>query len=240
MIDKGLNTNAVSYPLADKVVDINLGLDRIFALIFMAGGKWRFDDSNHAKYPVITTNLTSGQRDYSFTTDEQGNVILDIYKIAIAQPNGTFIDIYPDNAASIPNNPNSDPVSSFYDGLNTVGTPQRYDKMANGILLDPIPNYTVANGLLIYINREASYFTVSDTTKSPGFSGLFHKYLVLFAKYEYASRKGLSIAGGVLKGGIRTGLNAEIFNMEQDILVHYGNRERDTKRKLIVNVENNK
>lgn len=33
-----------------------------------ADGTWAFDDSNHEDLPIITTDLKTGQRDYSFLT----------------------------------------------------------------------------------------------------------------------------------------------------------------------------
>lgn len=54
--------------LAQFTGDINVALDYTLAMIFEEGGTWQFDDSNHStNYPIITTNLISGQRDYSFT-----------------------------------------------------------------------------------------------------------------------------------------------------------------------------
>ena len=77
LIDANINTDLVSYPMIDKVRDINLALDAFLAIALKACGGWQFDDSNQTKDPIITTDLVSDQRDYHFTTDEQGNLILD-------------------------------------------------------------------------------------------------------------------------------------------------------------------
>lgn len=240
LIDDRLGTTASTYSLARKTRDINLALDEALAIIFAAGGTWQFDDANNTDYPIITTNLNANQRDYSFVKDGSGNFILDIYKITIAQPNGTFIDIFPSNQRQVPNNSQSDPVRSFYDGQNTVGTPTRFDLTGNGIFLDAIPNYSVANGLKIYINREGSYFKTTDTTKYPGFVGLFHEYLALRPIYKYAADKGMPIAGGRMKNGSYTGILLELMNMKADIISYYGNRQRFQRRQFQANVENNK
>ena len=216
-IDDNCKSNSTSYTTADKTRDINLALDRALALIFQVGGTWQFDDSNHTDYPIITTNLVSGQRDYSFTTDQQSNLILDIYKVLISDSAGVYHEIRPTDVQSDPGN------QAFYDGLNAQGQPYRYDKTANGIFLDSIPNYNSTNGLKIYINREGSYFATTDTTKKPGIAGLFHEYLALRPSYQYAYRNSLKNLN-VLK--------SEMLEMEAEMQNYYKSREKDVQKKL--------
>lgn len=214
LIDRNCKSDDTSYPVADKTADINLAWDRAISLIFKSSGTWQFDDSNHTDYPIIMTNLVAGQRDYSFTTDEQGNLILDIYKVMVKNADGYFEEIYPVDQQS-----DSD-TGSFYDGRDAQGRPYRYDKTANGIFLDPIPNENVTNGLKIFINREASYFTTADTTKKPGFAGLFHEYLALRPSFQYAYRNGLSNTNA---------LQNEMDKMESDLKKYYRDRTKDER-----------
>lgn len=218
LIDDIADSDSNTYSQADKTRDVNLALDRALALIFEVGGTWQFDDSNHTDYPIITTNLVSGQRDYSFVTDEGGNLILDIQKVVIADPNGVFTEIYPVDV------PNGTALSSYYDGINTGGIPSTYEKNANGFFLDAIPNYNSTNGLKVYISREGSYFTTSDTTKKPGIAGLFHEYLALRPAYQYAMRKGMPKA---------TNLKLEMQEMENAMLEYYRSREKDVQKRLM-------
>lgn len=222
LIDRNCKSNSSSYPVADKTADMNLALDFVWSVIFRAGGTWQYDDSNHDDYPVISTTLVSGQRDYAFVADDAGNLVLDVYKVVVAKPDGTLAEILPVDVQS------EGGTSGFYDGLNTPGTPLRYDKTANGIFLDPVPNYEIANGLKVYINREGSYFTTSDTTKKAGFAGIFHEYLALRPSYQYAYRNGLSNAPALLN---------EMTKMEAAIARHYGAREKDVPKRLIPRVE---
>ena len=217
LIDDTVNTNDTTYPLADKARDVNIALDRVLALIFQVGGTWQFDDSNHTDYPIITTNLVSGQRDYSFVSDENGNLILEVQRVFCADPAGIFHEIYP---VDVPNGANR----NYTSGQNITGTPTTYDKNATGIFLDAIPSYNSTNGLKVYVNREGSYFTAGDTTKKPGFAGLFHEYLVLHTAYKYAVRKGLAKANQ-LKG--------DMLEMENDLIDYYEYREKDTKTSII-------
>lgn len=212
-IDKNCKSSSVSYPLADKVVDINLALGDAFTIAFSAGGTWQFDDSNHTDYPIITTALTDGQRDYPFTTDEQGNLILDIYKVMVRiSSTGQYQEIFPVDVQS-----DSD-TEAFYDAQLLEGIPYRYDKTANGIFLDPIPSYTASDGLKIYINREGSFFTTSDTTKKPGIDPLCHEYLALKPSYKYARNNSLPNVARLEK---------DMMLMEKRIMERYAKRERD-------------
>ena len=212
-IDKNCKSNSTSYPLADKVQDINNALSDAITIALESGGTWQYDDSNHTDYPIITTALVSGQRDYAFTTDEQGNLILDIYKVmARISASGIYEEINPIDVQS------QQGTENFYDGQNLGGIPQDYDKTANGIFLDPIPNYNSADGLKIYINREGSFFTVSDTTKKPGIDPLCHEYLALVPSYKYALNNSLKNVARLEK---------DVLAMEKRITERYAKREKD-------------
>lgn len=208
--------------LQQFTADINSALDKVFSIIFEVGGTWQFDDSNHTDYAIITTNIVSGQRDYPFTTDQNGNLILEIMKVFCADEGGLFREMTPQDVPS-------GSSTNFWDGLNTTGQPNSYDKLANAIMLDPIPNYSETNGLKVYISREGSYFTTSDTTKKPGFAGLFHDYLALQPAYTYAFRNNLANANSI---------KSEIFEMEEAIKNYYKLREKDVPKRLIT-VKNN-
>lgn len=220
--------------LKEFTADCNLAIDDITNIALKSSGTWNFDDSNYDDYPIIKTDLVSGQRDYTFLTDEDGALVLDIFKVVIFDGQGYGKEAQPVDAQETQNNFD---VSNFYNGQNAVGTPTRYDKTANGLLLDVIPNYTTDGentgiyGLEVYINREASYFLYTDTTKKPGFPGIFHKYLALKPALDYARRNNLAVLPR---------LEQEIMKLEGDesrgilgsIARYFGRRERDIKRKM--------
>lgn len=212
--------------MKEFTADVNLAYDDFLDMAFKSGGTWQFDDSNHTDYPIITTNVVSGQRDYAFTLDENSNLILDIYRVMIADSSGVFREIMPvDQQTRNSNQVNTD---SLIDGRNTSGIPSRYDKTANGIFLDLVPNYTYANGLKVHINREPSYFVYTDTTKKPGVPGIYHKYFALKPALDYARRKSLAVLPR---------LENEVFKMEQAIKDGFGKRERDIIRRVQPNIE---
>jgi hypothetical protein len=229
IIDNNCGTNTTSYTLANKAININLGIDQLMLMLFGegAGGTWQLDDSNHTDYPIITTNLVASQRDYSFTTDENGNIILDIYKVQVMGQDNVYRDLTPVDQQGFDKNL----PSTFTDGQNSTGTPTHYDKTGNGIFLDLIPSYSKTNGLRLFINREASYFTSADTTKKLGFTGLYHEYVALYASYQYARAKSLEN---------REALKRDMTEIEQKIKKHAGTRQRDVIRRMKTNVENNR
>lgn len=223
LIDDILGTDSTQYSTAKKTRDVNLAIDRVLSLIFEVGGTWQFDDSNHTDYPIITTNIVSGQRDYSFTSDGNNNLILEVYRVLVADSSGNFFDVNPVDVSS------GYAPAGFTDGSNTGGLPNTYDKLGNGIFLDPIPNYNRTGGLKVYINREASYFTTSDTTKKPGFAGIFHEYCALLPAYKYARDNSMAIANS---------LKNDVAEMENAIRDYYKSREKDVRKQFIPKVNN--
>lgn len=185
LIDIEVKTNTTTYPLATKVLDINVALDDAIDIAIRSCGIGQYDDTNHNDYPFITTNLVSGQRDISYTADANSNLILDIYKVMIMDSSGVYQEIPQVDMQSERN------TESFYDGQNVTGQPTSYDRTGNGIIFNIIPNYSQTSGIKIFINREGSYFTVSDTTKKPGIDGRLHEYLVVSPACKYAERNSL-------------------------------------------------
>lgn len=205
---------------------VNSALDRALSIIFRSDGRWQFDDSNHTDYPIITIDLVANQRDYSFTEDENSNLILEIEKVFVADTdNGPYREITAKDVQT-----DKDTVG-FYDGNATTGSPSSYDKLATGIFLDPVPPANVTNGLKVYISREASYFATSDTTKKPGFAGIFHDYLVIRPAFEYAIENTLANVQG---------LQLRVDQMEQEMKDFYSRRAQDERPRLSVYNHNNR
>lgn len=205
--------------LKEYTAEANIADDDFKRMAIKASGTWQYDDSNHTDYPIITTNLVDGQRDYSFTTDGSSNLILDIHKVyARIDSTGVFQELHPVDVQS-------EWTDDFTNGDNIEGVPYEYDKTANGIFLNPIPSYNSTGGLKIYISREGSYFTSADTTKKPGVPGLFHRYYAIKPAMHYARRNNLSSYDRLL---------FEVQTMEAQINEYFGNRERD-KRKVMRN-----
>jgi hypothetical protein len=217
--------------LKQFTADCNRALDKVTAIGMRSSGTFQWDDANHTKYNIATTNLVSGQRDYSFSTDEQGNYILAISKVLVADSSGTFREVEPVDVQSQGN------LLTFQ--TTQGGVPTRYDKTATGIFLDPIPNYNYASGLKIYIDRTASYFTTADTTKVAGIPAIFIEYLYLRPALDYARRTDRQMYNRILDEIIRYE-GDEARNITGSIAAFFSRRPKDEKPRLIPNQENNK
>jgi hypothetical protein len=142
---------------------VNLAYDEVLPVLFANDSTWQWDDFNHTKDPVATTNVLSGQAQYTFTTDEQGNSVFSIARAYMKGPDGIFWPLDPvDPQTSIG-------ADRFFEAnpMN-VGMPLRYDKFGPSVVLDPVPNYDSTGGLKVIFSRSPSYFVYTDTTKTPG------------------------------------------------------------------------
>lgn len=223
------STNSSAYPLLDKTVDVNLALANYFLLAVQAAGRWQVDDTNQSDYPIVFGSIVSGQQDYSFTVDADGNQILDIYKVRCKDSQGNWLTLIQRDLQD----GKDDPLNS----TTTTGQPTKYDITANGIFLTDIPNYNSTNGLELYVSRTASYFVSTDTTKVAGIPDIFQEYLVIRPSYFYCLQKGLPEATAyyrTLYGPDGRG------GMEQAIKDYHSNRNRDEKRRMVPAHHSNK
>jgi hypothetical protein len=179
-----MRVDATQYPTYKIVNSVNNYLDTITGYAISADRNFQWDDTNHTKLPIGTTNLTASQSDYSFLTDEQGNNILNLTRIDILDPDGSYRQLEMIDQSNIKGA--LDAYSS------TDGLPTQYDKIADNIIrLYPTPATSVTAGLKFYFQRTPSYFTASDTTKEPGVAPLLHRGFVIAAAYDGALALGL-------------------------------------------------
>lgn len=212
------NTNRL-YQFTER---LNRAQDRFVYLAMSADGRWQYDDTNNTDYPIATTALVSGQRDYTFALEH-----LEIEKVLIlhAATNGQWTLLHPFDQ--------DDPSAQTYLENNTgnTGIPFRYDKKANSIFLDPVPNYSVSAGLKIYFKRGPNYFVYTDTTKVPGFASIFHDYLSLHASTNYAVDRNLANAAN---------LNSLLEAKEASIIDFFARRNRDEQLTLSARSNNSR
>ena len=206
---------------------INESISSALDIIFDVAYGWNPDDVNHTDYPIQFFNLVSGQREYSFTNDEDGNEILEILKVAVKDSSGVFKEI-PTVDQQARQSGNND-VDDFIDGQNGGGVPTRYDKTATGIFFDPIPNYNSTNGAKIFIQRAGLNLTAPtvaspDSTSKPGFSGAYHYWCVWEPCFKYAIANTLEKKIPIFE--------KELLKMEQKIRKGYGRRDRDMFKRL--------
>jgi hypothetical protein len=220
-----MSVDSAQWSTVKIVNSCNNYLDTVAGYLIATDKRFQWDDTNHTKLPIGTTNLVANQSDYSFLTDEQNNPIVTLTRIDMLDSAGIWhqlelIDQSEINGALGAYSPSS-------------GLPTKYDKIADNIIrLYPTPSASVTSGLKFYFQRTPSYFTASDTTKSPGVSPLLHRGFVIAAAYDGALTLGLENLQG---------LSIERQKEEEKMIRYYSaSRNRDLKQRMTPNVENNK
>jgi hypothetical protein len=167
--------------LYDFTARINRAYDKLATIIMSCDGRWQFDDTNYTDLPIGSTNIVSGQQDYSFDVE-----YLDILKVVAIDNAGNKTILTPMDI--------NDPIGAEYliAATTVTGIPTHYDKSGGSIFLYPTPNYNQTNGLKVYYRRKPSYFAYTDTTKPVGVPSIIHRYLSLEASSDYAISKVLS------------------------------------------------
>jgi hypothetical protein len=195
---------------------INRAQDSFVYLAMTSDGRWQYDDTNYTDYGIATTNLVSGQRDYTFAVEH-----LEIEKVLIQDSSGNWIqlDTYDEN----------DRDYKVYFEQSQSGTPTKYNKRSNSIFFNYTPNYSATGGLKIYFKRGPSYFVYSDTTKVPGIPSIFHGYLSLHASAYYAIDRTLTNAKS---------LYGLLEKEEARIKDFYSGRNKDERPRFKVNQSN--
>ncbi len=210
---------------------LNEALNRVASLIMQCDNRWQWDDNNNSDFPIATTNLVttlgSEQQDYSFPV-----TFLKITRVEVMDNTGAWRLLTSIDQTDIYD-------QSLTDFLKTAGMPMYYDKIANSIFLYPKPLATAVTstaGLKVWFQRPPSYFTVSDTTKVPGFNSLYHELVAVLASKKYASINTLKEVLGNVKQG--TGLAFMAAQAEQSLQDDYSMRNKDEHPRLSVKRHN--
>lgn len=178
-IDYILGTDSTQYPLADKLRNINSWHYVAVTDILESMSNWEWDDTNKTDFPVGTTTLVVGQRDYSLPSD-----FLKLLRVEVLDVNGNYQPVHQFDEQEV-----GVALSEF---MKTNGLPLYYREIGSSLELYPSPSsgsVTLAAGLKVYYVRTQTEFTTSDATVSPGFPAVFHRLLSYGASYDHASFK---------------------------------------------------
>ena len=219
-----MRVDSVQWPTYKVVNSCNNYLDTITGYAIGADRKFQWDDTNHTKLPIGTTDLTATQPDYSFLTDEQNNPILNLTRIDILDADGNYRELKTIDQSEI-----DGALDEYY---KTNGLPLYYDKIADNIIrLYPAPAASVTAGLKFYFQRTASYFTAADTTKAPGVSPLLHRGFVIASAYDGALTLGLQNLGA---------LSNELEKETDKMIKAFSIRNTDAVKRMVPVRENNR
>lgn len=114
---------------------VNQAWDKYIRIAIRNSGGRQFDDSNHTDYATIETDLVAGERSVTFTEDERGNLILEVFKTMVRNSDGVYQEVNPIDQQA------QGQGMSIWDGQDITGTPTEYDKTGNGILFNYLPDY---------------------------------------------------------------------------------------------------
>lgn len=202
--------------LKDFTARTNNALDQFYSIALTHDGNWQYDDPNYTTIPIGVGDLVSGQQDYSFASD-----VLMIEKVLVKDSSGNWLELTPVDSSQSRTDSYARNIWELPSGNS--GIPTRYDKFANSILLDPIPNYNSTGGLKVVFKRVASYFVYTDTTKDPGVPQIFHPYIARVAALPYLLEHSMDNAGNI---------NNLILQDEERIKEFMSKRNKDDVRVL--------
>lgn len=212
-----MRVDSNQWPTSNIVNSVNNWLDMVTGYAIGADRNFQWDDTNHTKLPIGTTNLVANQSDYSFLTDENGNTILNLTRVEILTSTGAYEQL------DLIDQVNVQGALDAYQ--STAGVPKEYDKIADNVIrLYPKPAANVTAGLKFYFQRTPSYFAATDTTKQPGVPPILHRGFVIAAAYDGAMTLGLSNLQA---------LSVELVKEEEKMKRHFGNRNTDLRRQMM-------
>ena len=206
-IDFHVDTDSTSYPIKDKVRNVNTWYRRTISWIWEACGDWDFDDSNQTDLPTVTTNLVKDQDDYALPAD-----YIKIDRIEVKDASGIWKRLIPFDKSQLRN-------MALDEFQKTSNVPIYYDLFANSLRLYPASDSDRTTALKIYFGRDIDEFAITDTTQEPGFNKNFHRILSYGAAYDYA------LANGITKKV--NSLRNEIAIMKEGITSYYKDRNAD-------------
>lgn len=209
-------------PLSSLLTDINLWYEKIVTMILESQDDSDFDDQRSTTYPIKTTPLVAGQRDYSIPVSEQ---VLKIKRVDITYDGTNYYRATPfDNgvpAWGFGNPTNED--------SNMLKQAPWYDVQYNSIFIYPLAVAAdVSAGAQIRIEweRDITVFTtgdyasdLSDSTVIPGIDAPWHMMIAYGAAYEFANNNNLPQLQNIKQ---------DLADWEGRLRTAYGKKDLDT------------
>lgn len=165
-----------SYSVADRIRNINEWYRVANSWIWNATGVWEFDDRNYTTLPIATANLVNGQGDYELPSTTQK-----VLRVDVKDKQGNWRQLQPFDQSQIDG-------EGYEEFEQTDGIPTFYDLMGFSLQLKPAPaggDVTTTSGLQVHVSRDIDTFSVSDTSREPGFHPGFHRIVSLGASLDY-------------------------------------------------------
>lgn len=145
------------YVAAVGLLNLNNALYRVETRYMMTAGDWKYDFSNHTDFPIATTSLVANQQDYTLRVET-----IKIDRIEVSYDGVTWVRATPFNISDDSQALTATNISSEFSKYQPY-----YQLRGRSILLYPIPNTDVTDGLKIYGERFHDAFTITDYSTNP-------------------------------------------------------------------------
>lgn len=222
LLYKLTKTNSTSLLAADMNDFTQPAENDIASMIMQCDGRWQYDDTNQTDTPIATTNLVSGQQDYTLSLSQ-----LRILSISVLGLTGIWRKLIPFDPDDL-----TDSFGPLYDRaqfLNTPGIPLYYDLQGESIYLYPAPDngisVTLTAGLKVYYQRGPVAFdwTSGNTTNTPGFNSLYHHLIAYKAAVSYCVINLPELVAGYMN---------VVAKIESALILDYSKRDKDERQIL--------
>ena len=214
------DSDSISYPIASKVRNANIGYEKLIGKILEADGDWQWDDTNYSNLPRGTGTLVEGQETYSFSSE-----YLNIQMIEVLRDSSPDVwhKLKPLDSLDLGDMSPEEYFGQTSAGNPQTGTPEYYDKIGDTIILYPAPTataVTLASGIRVWFQRTADLFTTTDTTQEPGIPSPYHVLLTYYASIPFCMK---------YKPERVAWLEKKWDDGIKDMLKFFGKREKDKR-----------
>src|SRR3990167_2545658 len=222
VINDQCDSDYLSYPPANKVLNVNIAYEELVGDILNSDGTWQFDDDiNQTKLPRGTGTLVEGQESYTFAS-----AYLEIDQIDILDTGSVWRRLDSLDPSDLGG---TTPEEYFGSTSSTTkkGLPQYYDIQGSTIRLYPAPSssdVTLSGGIRVLFRRSVDLFLVSDTTQIPALPSIYHYLLGYMASIPYCAK---------YKKDRVAWLEKKITEGKVKLIEHYTRREKGRDKILM-------
>lgn len=188
------HSDTSSYTAANLLIDINIWYQKAVTMIFESQDDTDFDDMRNTTYPIVTTSLVAGQRDYSIPVSEQ---MLKIKRVDVTYDGTNYFRATPFDSGV----PQFGFGNATNEDANFIKQAPQYDVQYNSIFLYPLAiasDVSAGAKMQVEWERNITVFTSADYTTDPsdstvvlGFDAPFHPLVAYGAAYEFANANNL-------------------------------------------------
>lgn len=200
---------------------INRAYDKTQLEILKVDGRQQFHDRGLTNLPIDTADLVANQADYQLSITH-----LKMLGVEVKDTNGDWYALSPIDQQDIRRKGHA-----YTEFMETAGRPMYYDLIGGSVYLFPKPaadqvaTGTASQSLKVFYQDEVDYFTVDDTTKTPGIPTPLHYVIPLFACQQYAKSNQMAEKAREL--------DAEIQIAKEEIRQFFSKRNVDDKTRLV-------